>query len=45
MGTDYPFDMGQGNPIDFVTSAQLSEHDRSLILGENADRLFGFGLL
>ena len=45
MGTDYPFDMGQGNPIDFVMSARLSDHDRNLILGENADRLFGFGLL
>jgi aminocarboxymuconate-semialdehyde decarboxylase len=44
MGTDYPFDMGQGNPIDFVRSAQLTEFEQRLILGENANRLFGFGL-
>ena len=44
MGTDYPFDMGQGNPIDFIASAGLSEQDQAMILGENANRLFGFGL-
>jgi aminocarboxymuconate-semialdehyde decarboxylase len=44
MGTDYPFDMGQGNPIDFIGSAGLSERDQAMILGENANQLFGFGL-
>lgn len=44
MGTDYPFDMGQGNPIDFIGSARLSDRDRAMILGENANQLFGFGL-
>lgn len=44
MGTDYPFDMGQGNPIDFVRSAGLSDAEHAMILGENANRLFGFGL-
>lgn len=44
MGTDYPFDMGQGNPIDFIGSAGLSERQQTMILGENANRLFGFGL-
>lgn len=45
MGTDYPFDMGQGNPVDFVRAAGLSEEETALIWGGNADRLFGFGLL
>lgn len=44
MGTDYPFDMGQGNPVDFISAAQVTDQERRLILGENADRLFGFGL-
>lgn len=44
MGTDYPFDMGQGNPVDFVESAQLTETERDMILGGNANRLFGFGI-
>ena len=44
MGTDYPFDMGQGNPIDFIRSASLSDTEHAMILGENANRLFGFGL-
>lgn len=44
MGTDYPFDMGQGNPIDFIRSAGLSEGEQRMILGENANRLLGFGL-
>lgn len=44
MGTDYPFDMGQGNPIDFIGSTPLTDRDRAMILGENANKLFGFGL-
>ncbi|HEX2152955.1 MAG TPA: amidohydrolase family protein [Acidimicrobiia bacterium] len=44
MGTDYPFDMGQGNPLDFIASTDLTEDERALILGENANQLFGFGL-
>ncbi|MGD2101131.1 MAG: amidohydrolase family protein [Acidimicrobiia bacterium] len=44
MGTDYPFDMGQGNPIDFIASAGLTEAEVAMILSENANRLFGFGL-
>jgi len=44
MGTDYPFDMGQGNPIEFIGSAGLSEREQAMILGENANRLFGLDL-
>lgn len=44
MGTDYPFDMGQGNPVDFVRAAGLTEQETALVLGGNANRLFRFGL-
>lgn len=44
MGSDYPFDMGQGNPVDFVRSAELSDTEHTMIQGENANRLFGFGI-
>jgi aminocarboxymuconate-semialdehyde decarboxylase len=40
MGTDYPFDMGEVDPIGFVEGAQrLSDGDRRAILGHNAARL------
>jgi hypothetical protein len=40
MGTDYPFDMADPNPVCSVTSVPgLSEADRNKILGGNATRL------
>ncbi len=40
MGTDYPYDMGEIDPIGFVErAARLSEGDRKAILGGNAARL------
>jgi aminocarboxymuconate-semialdehyde decarboxylase len=40
MGTDYPFDMGEVDPIGFVEGAgRLSEGDRRAVLGGNAARL------
>ncbi len=40
MGTDYPFDMGEVDPIGFVErAAKLSDGDRRAILGGNAARL------
>jgi aminocarboxymuconate-semialdehyde decarboxylase len=40
MGTDYPFDMGEVDPIGFVEGAEgLSDGDRRAILGHNAARL------
>src|SRR5579871_462690 len=40
MGTDYPFDMGEVDPIGFVEgAARLSDGDRKAILGGNAARL------
>jgi len=41
MGTDYPFDMGEADPIGFVERAELGEPSRSRILGGNAARLLG----
>jgi aminocarboxymuconate-semialdehyde decarboxylase len=39
LGSDYPFDMGNENPVDFVHSAQLTAQDELAILGGNARRL------
>ena len=40
LGTDYPFDMGTTDPLGFLEQAQLEPHERELILGGNAARLF-----
>lgn len=40
LGTDYPFDMGLPDPLALVADARLSEHERDLIVGGNATRLF-----
>ncbi len=40
MGTDYPADMGEVDPIGFIESAdQLEDTERAAILGRNAARL------
>ena len=42
LGTDYPYDMGEYDPIGHVASASsLSEADRAAIAGGNAKALFG----
>ncbi len=42
LGTDYPFDMGQDNPVDLVEAVSgLSASDLSAIKGANALRLLG----
>ncbi len=41
MGTDYPYDMSEANPVEFVQSTDLSILDRKDILGINAARLLG----
>lgn len=43
MGTDYPFDMAEADPIGHVLSAGLSSEDVAAIVGGNARRLLGFG--
>jgi len=40
LGTDYPYDMGEQDPVGLVCSVEgLSDRDRELILGGNAARL------
>jgi aminocarboxymuconate-semialdehyde decarboxylase len=42
LGTDYPYDMGETNPLDLVGRVDgLSDDERSLIVGGNATRLLG----
>jgi predicted TIM-barrel fold metal-dependent hydrolase len=38
--TDYPFDWGQGNPVDFIAAAGLTDDQRAQVLGRNAEELF-----
>ena len=40
LGSDYPFDMGNENPVELVHSARLGADAEELILGGNAVRLF-----
>jgi aminocarboxymuconate-semialdehyde decarboxylase len=42
LGSDYPADMGEAHPVDFIESCEsLSEAEKTAILGGNAARLFG----
>jgi aminocarboxymuconate-semialdehyde decarboxylase len=40
LGTDYPFDMGTTDPLGFLEQVPLSDAQRALVLGGNAERLF-----
>jgi aminocarboxymuconate-semialdehyde decarboxylase len=40
MGSDYPFDMGDDDPVGLVKRSKLSEADREKVLFGNASRLF-----
>ncbi|HEX3721503.1 MAG TPA: amidohydrolase family protein [Nitrolancea sp.] len=42
LGTDFPFDMGETDPVDFVSTAGLSTEARDLILNAG-ERLIGQG--
>jgi aminocarboxymuconate-semialdehyde decarboxylase len=45
MGTDYPADMGEIDPIGFIEGAAgLSAEERAAILGLNAARLLGIAV-
>jgi len=41
MGSDYPFDMGDQDPVGLVKATKLSDADRQKLLFGNASRLFG----
>jgi aminocarboxymuconate-semialdehyde decarboxylase len=40
LGSDFPFDMGDDDPVSLVNKARLSEADREKITFGNAGRLF-----
>jgi aminocarboxymuconate-semialdehyde decarboxylase len=41
LGSDYPFDMGDPDPVGTVRSSHLDATGKAMILRENADRLLG----
>lgn len=43
MGSDYPFDMGDDDPVGLVKQSSLSDADRAKLLFGNASRLFRIG--
>jgi aminocarboxymuconate-semialdehyde decarboxylase len=40
VGTDFPFEMGDLDPVEFVKTAGIAEQDVEAILSGNASRLF-----
>jgi aminocarboxymuconate-semialdehyde decarboxylase len=42
LGSDYPYDMGQYDGVDLVSSLPIGEAEKAKILGGNARRLLGF---
>jgi aminocarboxymuconate-semialdehyde decarboxylase len=42
LGSDYPFDMGNENPVEVVRAARLGVEAEALILGDNANRLISW---
>jgi len=44
LGSDYPADMGEPQPVDFIESCtSLTDAEKTAILGNNATRLFSLG--
>jgi aminocarboxymuconate-semialdehyde decarboxylase len=41
LGTDFPADMGQVNPVDWIEGSDLTDAERTAILGGNAAALLG----
>ena len=39
LGSDYPFDMAEPDPVGFVSGAKLGSEDKAAILGRNAAKL------
>lgn len=44
LGTDYPFDMGETDPLALIAGAGLAQDDHHAVAGGNAARLFGLTL-
>jgi aminocarboxymuconate-semialdehyde decarboxylase len=43
LGSDYPFDMGDPDPVGTVRAAALAEDEQKLVLRETAERMLGIG--
>jgi aminocarboxymuconate-semialdehyde decarboxylase len=41
LGTDYPFDMGEGDPLALLAAAGLTDDEVAMVAGGNALELFG----
>ena len=41
LGTDFPADMGQADPVEWIEGSDLNEHERCAVLGDNAAALLG----
>jgi aminocarboxymuconate-semialdehyde decarboxylase len=41
MGSDYPFDMADYDPVEHIVSTDLTDEQRAMIAGGNALRLLG----
>jgi aminocarboxymuconate-semialdehyde decarboxylase len=41
LGTDYPYDMAEPDPLGFIARAKLTAKDRARIHGLNAAELLG----
>jgi aminocarboxymuconate-semialdehyde decarboxylase len=44
LGSDYPFDMADGHPLQTVRRADLDEDDEAALLSGNAERLLAVGV-
>jgi aminocarboxymuconate-semialdehyde decarboxylase len=42
LGSDYPFDMGNENPVELVRTANLGTENETKILGDNASQLLNW---
>ena len=41
MGSDYPFDMADYDPVGHIATSALSDREKALVAGENAVRILG----
>jgi aminocarboxymuconate-semialdehyde decarboxylase len=41
LGTDFPADMGQADPVDWLNGSDLSDEERAAVLGDTAASLLG----
>jgi aminocarboxymuconate-semialdehyde decarboxylase len=44
LGSDYPFDMADGHPVETIRRAALEEDDEATVLSGNAERLLAIAV-